>query len=184
MHKQLFRLLLLLTISLAVFCISSCAKLTENPDIANALVGQWRFSNTSVNLTVDGEDLIQYLTSVFEYNQVEAETVSDSIVAIVKQNFSGTILFKGDQSYQLKIDNQGEEDGNWLVNADGQILVLTKMSEKDSISIQTITAQKLMLKLPVEYENADFNQDGEFESILEINTEVGLSKSSNGGAGG
>ena len=132
----------------------------------NALIGQWRFSSTSVNLTVDNEDLIQYLTSEFEYSELEAETVSDSIVAIVKQKFIGTILFKGDQSYQLKIDNQGEENGNWLVNADGQILVMAQMSEKDSIAIQTITAQNLMLKLPVEYENADFNQDGEIDSIL------------------
>ena len=185
MHKQLFRLLLLLTIVLAVFCISSCKKLTEDPDVANALIGLWRYKQSTVDLTVGGVELIEYLTLNFGYSQDEAEVGSDSISSVLSANSNGTtIIINGDKTFQLIKYNQNDKNGSWSINSDGQELNLNLDNEVEILQILTLTAQTLKVKLPTDSENFDFDNDGIDETSLDINVEQTLTKSSNGGAGG
>lgn len=184
MHKNIFRLIALLTVSFAALWISSCEKLNEDVDVGKALIGQWRVSSTSVNLSVEGVELTQYLTDNFDYSNDEAQDIYDSIVADVRANSYQTITFSGDKSFQLNANKPDKEEGTWLVNADGELLYLNLEDDENELQIIEITANSLSLKNIFSKDDVDFDKDGTGESTLDIVVKQDLSKSSNGGAGG
>lgn len=175
---------MLLTFLGSTIFFFSCNKITEDADVANALIGHWRFTETSVNLTVDGDDLIQYLTTDLELSESEAKSVSDSIIADVKQNYKGAIFFGTDKVFVLGLTNKEEESGTWSVSADGQTLNLIFENDEKHFQILALTAQVLVLEPMVKNIDVDFDNDGVAETALEITTIVNLFKSSNGGIGG
>jgi len=168
---------LILFIGLSTVLVSSCKKEDEANQSENSLVGTWTMGQTSVDITVDGIDVIQYLTTNFDISQEVAQGAVDSIVNEINESNKGTIAFKADNSYHLSFTNTTEEeDGNWSVSSDGNTLNLYFENEESNLPILSLTASTVLIGLPTEYEEVDVDDDGLNETILKLDMELSLSK--------
>lgn len=184
MLKRLLRIRILILINLVFILISSCQKISEDVDVANALTGHWKVKETSIDITAGGIDMIQYLTTNFGYSADESQAIYDSLTETILENTFETIIFDQEKIFLLNADKDDEEGGSWSVSVDGEMLFLYFEYEQEESEIIDITAQLLILKPSTKYQEVDFDNDGVDETTLEINLEQNLSKSSNGGIGG
>ena len=79
MKNRLLSIALIFSLSLLLAFNTSCKKdeETNQPDApVNNIIGIWTINNSNVDLTVDGVDLVTYMTTNFEYTQQEAEVLA------------------------------------------------------------------------------------------------------------
>jgi len=183
MMKNLFStLVIILVLSFSISIISSCHKVTENIAVADAIVGYWRFGETSVEVTVDGVDFVQYATTKFGLTTEEAEDLLDNILDDVLENYAGQIDFNGDRTYEVTLNNDDKESGEWSVSPDGKILNYYFENKKNELVILKLTASLLRVQFPKQYEDVDIDNDGVNETTVEINRTQDITKQI-GGAG-
>ncbi len=167
----------ILVLSLSTILVSSCKKEDELNETENALVGTWTMGQTSVEITVDGMDVIEYLITVFDIPEAEAQAAVDSIISEINESSAGTIAFKADNSYHLNFTNTSEEeDGTWSVSSDGNTLNLYFENEENNLPILSLTASSALIGIPTEYEDIDVDDDGVNETTLKIDMELNLTK--------
>lgn len=184
MRTHSHKIILLLIITFAVIINSSCEKLSEDVDVAKALVGQWRGKAISVDIMVEGMDLVQYLIENLEYSNEHAIDINDSLIADIRANSFETIKFGGDRICKVNVDKTSEKEGSWSIDADGENLFTNIENETIEYQILMITANSLSLKNTFILGNIDLDNDGVGEPNLDILMERDFSKSSNGGSGG
>jgi len=169
--RILFLLLLAVSIS-----FSACKKETEGDKTENTLVGKWTIGETSVEITVEGVDVIEYMVTNFGYTTEEAQSVVDSFIQEINDGNTGTINFKSDNTYQLSFTNTNdEEDGTWSVSSDGNTLNLYFDNEEDNLPILSLTSSLAMIGIN-DQEDVDLDDDGENETILDLDMALSLSK--------
>lgn len=183
MKNPLLIITLILVFSLSSSLVSSCKKISENVYAANALVGVWRLGGTTVEITVEGVDIIEYLMTTYGYTEDEAQEIKDDIIDDVFDNYINSITFYGDKTFQATMIDRAEESGTWSVNADGKTLDLYFEEEEVSLTILEQTSSSLKLQFPAKFEDVDIDDDGVNETTLEINIEQDLTKTSRGGMG-
>ena len=179
MNKQLFKLALLLIITISIISISSCKKDDESP--TNNIIGTWTINKTTTSLTVDGMDLVAYLTANFGLTTEEAQAYE----MMMKEDYPGSdtdteiVEFKADNSYHIaSIDMTDEEDGTWSISADGKTLSLVDSDQDQTeLEIVSLTASALVLTTTLdEREEYDLDDDGVSETFIDISIELNLSK--------
>ena len=183
MKKSFTTVILVLVFSLSFSLVSSCTKISENVYAANALVGVWRLAGTTIEITVEEVDVIEYLMITFGYTEDEAQEIKDDIVDGIFDNYINSITFYGDKTFQATMSDYAKESGTWSMSADGKTLKLFFKEEEVSLTILEQTSSALKLRFPTKFEDVDIDEDGVNETTLEINIEQGLTKSSRGGMG-
>ncbi len=162
---------------------TSCDKVTEDITAANALIGVWRPDGANVTVMSDGMEIVAYLTTNFGYTTAEAEEMRDEIIADQVNYNLNKITFYGDRTYVLVKSDLSETEDKWAVNSEGNILNLYNGEKVDTIKIQDQTSSRLELLLQAVVNEADFDLDGENESLVEVTTTIKLTKTSRGGMG-
>ena len=167
----------ILVLSISTILVSSCKKEVELNETENDMVGTWTLGQTSVEITVDGINVIEYLTTFFDLTEAEAQAAVDSIVSEINEDNKGSIAFKADKSYHISFTNSGDqEDGNWSVSNDGNTLNLYFEDEENNLAILSLTTSAALLGLPTEYEDVDVDDDGVNETTLKMDMELSLTK--------
>jgi len=113
----------------------------------------------------------------FGIGSEEAQTELDIIIAEVQQSLAGNIVFNDNKSYHLSLPFENEEeDGTWSISSDGNTLNLYFENEEDNLHIISLESYLLVLQLPTNKEEADLDEDGINETVLDIYIELNLSK--------
>ena len=171
-------LFLLVTFSL----FTSCTK-DDDPggEVVSDIIGTWTIDGSTVDITVDGVDLIAALMEALEITQTEAELFASFFTAGYGGDVSGTITFKSDNTYTATFPPDDQETGKWKVSSDGKTLTMNTKKDDgtyyddDVLTIKTLTSTTMVLLVPSETEMEDIDDDGTDET-LEISMEITLSK--------
>lgn len=182
--KRLFFIPAVMFLVFSQTLFTSCQKSTEDIIIVNGLIGMWRVHGSEIDTTVEGEELVDYLVNNFGYTEEKAQDFSDDFITENYHLEVASVSFKADKTYLLELINQDEEDGTWLVSADGKLLSLIESGDTTQFEILDITANSLSIQLPTEQNTVDADGDGEDETTVDVNIIQSLGKFSNGGMGG
>jgi len=113
------------------------------------LVGTWKFSKVDVvELTVDGKDFVEYLTSL-GFSEAEAQEYEDEFSASAEDNSdiaNVTVEFKADNTYVSSQPGEDEETGTWALSSDGKTLTIDDLE----YSVKTLTASSLVAQIDEE----------------------------------
>lgn len=175
MKTSLLKFTILFTLVLSVILVTSCSKESEEEKATNNLIGTWTFGDTDVELTANGQDIIDYMTSNFDYTPEQAQMLVDIFTAGMASENTGTVNFKDDNTYH-SVTPDGNEDGTWSMSEDGNTITLKYEQETDNFTIVSLSSSAMTLKLPTETEDVDFDDDGDDETTLEIKMELKLTK--------
>jgi hypothetical protein len=184
MNKHLVYFLTILVFSLSSTVITSCSKPTEDVTVARSLVGIWRFSTSTLTVTVEGEDFVDYAMTNFGLTETEAQAMEDEIVDGNVQKPAYQIIFTNDKAFVVDPNSQNKQYGTWSVSADGEYLNLVRNNEEEEFQILEIDAKNLILQFPTNQVEVDVDGDGTNETIVDIDVEQNLTEVSNGGYGG
>jgi hypothetical protein len=141
-----------------ILAFSSCSK--DDEINADDIIGEWTISSSSMNMTIDGVDVIQYLKAEFELTQDEAE---EMYTTYFYYEITGTCEFKNDGTYTSNIEDE-IDNGTWEIN--GSKLTMDKDAEDEMImDINTLTSSKLVVS-STETDSQDINQDNTDETMV------------------
>ncbi len=152
---------------IAGMSLSSCKKdSTGSTDIT----GTWTAGTITLNITVGDMTLTQYLVDVAGYTQELANSYAAIVEQSVKQEVSGTIEIKSDNTYTATFGG-GSDSGTWSLNADKTMLTITPTgSDPITFDVIEISSSKLHVQ-GIETMPLDLNQDGTDE-ILNVNVDI------------
>lgn len=175
MKKRLPISVLIIFLSFSISLTTSCSKESEDEKKTNDLIGTWTIGSTTADLSVDGVDMVTYMTTNFDYTEEQAQFMVNLFTAGLEGSNQGTINFKDDNTYTLT-NSDGVENGTWSVNNDGSTLTLVYENETDNLTIVSLSSSNLKLRIPTETEDIDLDDDGVDETTIDIDMELNLSK--------
>ena len=156
--NKLLRNTNLLFLVLMIFAFSSCSK--DDEINADDIIGEWTISSSSMNMTIDGVDVIQFLKNEFELTQAEAEEMYNDYFFY---EITGTCEFKNDGTYNSNIEGE-IDNGTWEIN--GNKLTMDKDDPDEMImDINTLTSSKLVVT-STETDVQDIDQDDTDETMV------------------
>ncbi len=124
MEKLLTHLKFLLFIGAFVLIFTGCKDDNGgNPEPVNNLLGTWTVTNSSLDISVDGQSLTDYFINVGGLSPEDAASYAALFEAIFKGSLSGSITFKDDHTYVSNFAD-GPDDGTWNLSADGKKLTM------------------------------------------------------------
>ena len=130
------------------------------------IIGVWTVSGTTVDFSVGGMSLIDYLVETLELSEVEALLFEALISEGIDEGFDGTVEMRADNTYVAQFGDDPAENGTWELTVDGTILKLLEAgaSEATELNLISINATTMILSYE-ESEPMDFDQDGVEEEI-------------------
>lgn len=175
MKNSLQNLAILFFLSIGILFSTSCSKEDANEEATNDLLGTWTMGQSTVDLTVDGVDLVEHMATTLGIPEQQAEAMVAFFTASMQQGAQGTITFKDDNTYQF-VNSQETENGTYSIGNDGQTLTLNYENEVDNLTIVSLSSSNMQLALPQESEEIDLDGDDENETTVDINMTLNLSK--------
>ena len=130
------------------------------------IIGVWTVSGTTVDFSVGGMSLIDYLVETLELSEVEALLFEALISEGIDEGFDGTVEMRADNTYVAQFGDDPAENGTWELTVNGTILELLEagVSEATELNLISINATTMILSYE-ESEPMDFDQDGVEEEI-------------------
>lgn len=160
---------------LFLLSMNSCDMIGGNDE--SDLYGTWSIDGISVDVTVDGTDIVEVMVNNFDYDPAVAEAMLDTLVWELEDDISGTLTFNEDMTYTINVSDDSPETGTWTLSEDGSTLTLVDSDmDSDVLMISKLTASSLIIKLQDEDEDVDLDGDDQEESTMIISVEVTLSK--------
>jgi hypothetical protein len=74
---------------------------------------------TTIDLSVGGVDVVQYMVETFDYTQEQGEQTIANIAAAINSGNSGTMEFRPDKTYKIAYTSGDTEEGSWSINEEG-----------------------------------------------------------------
>ncbi len=139
------------------------------------LVGLWTTQSVSLDVTLNGEDFLQYLVEALGVSESEAQAFMDLSLGDLKNNFEGTVDMKSDGTY---VSTFGDEtiDGTWSLSSDGKKLTLDA-GTTDEITMDIVELTSNTLKLAFSETETTEDIDGDdVNDELKIDIEMTLTK--------
>ncbi len=160
MKQRILKLRTLIAVAVAGVLLFSCSKDKDKAD----LVGTWTYDSATISTMIGTKTFAQYLVDELGLNATEAQAYETIFNEAVKENFTGTIQIKSDNTYTT---NFGEETdtGTWSINSDQSELTIDSDSDLPYVlSIVELTSSKLHIQ-EVQTGMDDLNQDGTMETL-------------------
>jgi len=176
--RQAFVTVCLLCAMTVTCFFSSCNNDDENTP-SDLLIGEWTFSTATMELSIDGKTLVQYLMDEGELTEAEAEIYADLIFGMVEDEFvlesTVVITIKSNGTYLITDPSSGNDDGTWELSGDGKTLTLDKGTVDEMVfDIVSLTSSTLVIISNQEVED-DLNDDSVNETMA-ISIEMTLNK--------
>ncbi len=168
MEKKLRRFFIVLFLGLSVGLMTSCTK-DNNGDVNSAnLVGKWTVSSQTIDITINDQPIMDYLTGTMGLTQDLAQSFSDAMTSSEGGTPTGYVEIKDDGTYSSTMGLDAgapAETGTWELSSDGKTLTLDKGTENEGTAeITTLTSSKLVMIVSDE-QSQDINQDGTDETL-------------------
>lgn len=140
---------------------TSCNKDDENK---NDLIGTWTFSTATFDAKVGNKPLNQYFIEDMGLSSSDAQLAVSLFNAQLQQNFSGTVVFRSDNTYTSTMGGQSET-GTWTLSSGGNQLTLDPATG-DATVLDVVTLTSDLLKVHfADTGNDDLNGDNVPETI-------------------
>lgn len=172
MRKFVKPVILLILITSALL-FSSCKKEMEINEAD--LIGIWDIGQASVDIKVGPISLIQFLKTVLQLGDQEAQDYIDNLISEYDYISGGTISFNADYSYQM-LNDGFEEHGTWELKKDRLYLTITgEVLDDEHLIIEDLNSSSAFMVLEEDQE-IDMDEDGSADFTATIIIEVDLSK--------
>lgn len=133
----------------------SCGEKDE-PQVS-PIVGVWNYSNYNLDISINGQPLVQFLQAIgvpLQEAQEAAEEIKNDIFS--DEDFEGTELqFNADGTYEVRIDDISDESGTYQLLENNTLLRLTSDNDETDFKVQQLTNNRLTIILEEE-ESDDF----------------------------
>jgi len=175
-REAFFTVCLICAMMVACFFIS-CNNDDENTP-SDLLIGTWTFSSSTMDLSINGKTLVQYLIDESGLSQSEAETLADLLFGMIEDEYTPgsdvSIQIKSDGTY-IMTGTDMNDDGTWELSSDGKTLTLDKGTEYEMVfDVESLTKSTLTILSQQSLED-DFNADSVNET-MHIELEMTLNK--------
>ena len=173
MRKFVVKPVILIILITSALLISSCKK-EKNFNEAD-LIGIWDIGQASVEIKVGPINLIQFLKTVLQLGDQEAQDFIDNLISEYDYISGGTITFNADYSYQM-LNGGFEEHGTWELKGDKLYLTITgEILDDEHLIIEDLNSSSAFMVLEEDQE-IDIDEDGSTDFTATIIIEVDLSK--------
>ena len=171
MRKFVFKPVILIILITSALLISSCKKEINEAD----LIGIWDIGQASVDIKVGPINLIQFLKTILQLGDQEAQDYIDNLISEYDYISGGTITFNADYSYQM-LNDSFEEHGTWELKGDKLYLTITgEVLDDEHLIIEDLNSSSAFMVLEEDQE-IDLDEDGSTDFTATIIIEVDLSK--------
>jgi len=170
---NLFRVSAIL-LGLTFLTLTSCDKDndTNGNGSSDELIGKWTITSSTYEITVNGDNIIQYLMEAMGLTETEAEEFAEFFFS--DMGATGTIEFKSDGTYVAISDGETDE-GTWVLSSDNKTLTMDKGTEYEAaIAVISLTSTKAVMEF-TQTETDDLDEDGTPDT-MEIFMHLELSK--------
>jgi hypothetical protein len=141
MTKTTTKLKSLILVGLVAFTFSACEKDKGTGTNADNIVGVWTISSSTINATVNGVSMVQFLVDALGLDQAQAEEMATALLTPI----TGTITFKSDGTYSTNSDGS-IDNGTWELSSDNKKLTLDAGTADEVImDVETLTSSKLVI---------------------------------------
>ena len=153
---------LLFLVFIAGLAITSCKK--DSSSTVTLAGGTWTAGTPTFTTMVGTKTLTQYFTDVMGLTATEALQYTTLVNLGLMQAFTGTILFKSDNTYTSNLGGVADS-GTWSLSADGKKLTIDSSTDvPETLDVTVLTSNKLTVSTTGNtYE--DLNSDGTDETI-------------------
>jgi hypothetical protein len=143
---------------------ASCSK---DSDPAEDILGSWTIGTVEFDASVGTKSLKQYYMDEFDMTEPEALAAIAAFNAFMAQQFTGTIEFNSDSTYEAEIG--GESDtGTWSLSADNEKLTIDPdLGDPYTFDLIEISSKKAVLQGTETFEE-DLNEDEVPETVSVI----------------
>ena len=173
MRKFVVKPVILLILITSALLISSCKKEKEINEAD--LIGIWDIGQASVDIKVGPISLIQFLKTILQLGDQEAQDYIDNLISEYDYISGGTITFNADYSYQM-LNDGFEEHGTWELKGDKLYLTITgEILDDEHLIIEDLNSSSAFMVLEEDQE-IDIDEDGSTDFSATIIIEVDLSK--------
>ena len=130
------------------------------------IIGVWTVSGATVDFSVGGLSLVDYLVQTLELSELEAQAFQAAMSEGIDEGFVGTVEMKADNTYVAQFGDDPAENGTWELTVDGTMLKLLEEGESEATELKLISINSTTMILEYdESEFIDFDQDGVEEEI-------------------
>ncbi|MEQ9425965.1 MAG: lipocalin family protein [Cyclobacteriaceae bacterium] len=171
MKKFINYFLMLFLLPVMIISVASCGGDDDDDDDSDSddLIGIWTVSDAALEITIDGEDFIQWFIDNLGITEAEAEVELEDFSFDV----TGTITFNADGTYSSNFSGDSES-GTWALV--GSTLTLTEAGETSGDQLQVVSLNSSTLVLGFdESDFDDFDDDGTDEALV-ISLELTFTK--------
>lgn len=156
----------ILLIAVLSFVLSNCTK-----DKENYLIGTWTIAEYSVDVTVNGTDIIEYLMQEMGLSQDQAELYASFYTAAA---MSGTIEFHDDGTFVANT-NGDIYNGVWELSSDNTRLTFDAGTDNEQVmDVESLKRKEMILSFT---ETDSFDMDGDdINDNLVVDAQLTLEK--------
>ncbi len=144
----------------------SCGSDDDSPSVTPAIVGTWVYESHTVNVSINGQNSLQFLVENMGLSEAEALMFQNIFLGQLEDasQFQGfSIQFRADGTFQLT-DSEGVESGTYELRNNNTLLVLDDGEEVVELEVTELT-NNFMTVVVEEGEEFDITDDGEDETI-------------------
>ena len=127
------------------------------------LLGVWDSKEIALSLSVDNQPITEYWIEELGLTEVEAEFLLELAGQSLAAEFTGTIEFKADNTYEAKF-GADTETGSWELIKSDQFILLTTGGDVEEIEIVSVTSANLVVRFSDEG-SSDLAGDGSGENV-------------------
>ncbi|MGY6523606.1 MAG: lipocalin family protein [Mongoliitalea sp.] len=136
--------------------VSSCNN-DDEPEVS-PIVGVWSYDDFQLNITINGQPLVQFLQTIFGLSAQEAQAAAAEIRDSVFSagDFEGTTLnFRSDGTYEIRVNGNLDESGTYELLNGNTLLRLSGEDFSTDFQVRTLSNNQLTIVLEEE-ESDDF----------------------------
>lgn len=132
---------LLILLPLLGIGLWSCGSDDDEPAVTQAIVGTWAYESHTVNVTVNGQNSLEFLMSTLGLTESQALLAQSVFMSqfFDPSDFQGTTMqFRADGTYQISSPS-GTDSGTYSLKNNNTILVLDDGDEEVEVAVVELT---------------------------------------------
>lgn len=163
---KLERLILVFMLAISAFMVS-CNSDDDTPN-QSAIVGLWTYDSYSMDVKVNGKDMITYLIEDMQMDPSLAEIYKNVLAGSFAsdEEFQGsTIRFNANGTFESTDPDGSKESGTYELKDNGKTLVTTSSDGVTEFEVKTLNNSQMVLAYS-ETSEEDLNDDGINDVLL------------------
>ena len=188
--KNLFTKSLMFLGVFGLLVLASCSDDDDDGDSAPAslVIGTWSYESATLDITVDGVDIIDFFTAIFEAAGLETEEAAANAEATAADTETGanifagsTFVFNADGTYNITFGDNTTSTGGWTESSDSSTVTLSPDPDDEDpnpmdvvLNVDSISETSATFSFS-QTESGDLTGDGE-DNELTINFTMTVTK--------